>query len=131
MRRMAIVVAALLIAVLPYGRPTAASDPPDAAPYAVNPPANAVSPLIGWGPTATIQGRSLDVQRQGSRWFDDPEAPRGDTVGFGWRSQGSMLVLGYRRPHTDSARWSFGPKGVDSGPRSRDSGVVGFSVTLR
>jgi hypothetical protein len=83
----------------------------------------------GWGLSANVQERSVNLRDHGSQWTDDTDArPYPAAAGYGWRDGGSSIVLGYQQ--RGPAPSAAGPRSYGFPSRAR-SGVFGLSITVR
>ena len=99
--------------------------------YSALPPATHGAAPSGWGLSATVSGRSMDLQTRTLEWVNNTAVRSGDAdVGFGWRRRGSSIVLGYEQRGVTSPAPDFGPK-RDLGRRSDNPGYLGLNLTLR
>jgi hypothetical protein len=89
----------------------------------------------GWGLSATMQGRTMDLRDRGDGWAEDPRVQSRDIeAGYGWRGRTVSAVVGYDQH-------DYGPKYEQAiAPGWRDpndphpvgsSGVLGLSLVVR
>ena len=131
MRRKTILIAAAALAAL-AARPSAAQTSTPGG-FAVPPPRESVRPAESWGLTATVGGRTRDLE-DGSGWMLDPTARSGElAAGLAWRSETSTVVFGYRQPGWESqprsSPWSVGDWLAQR--QDGDRAVLGFSFVFR
>jgi hypothetical protein len=94
--------------------------------YAVNPPLDAGQwAPSGWGFSATVRGRSIDLSAGAPGWAKDPGARPGEMeAGWRWRGDNASALVGYVQPN-------FGGR-LDRDPHSPEpGGLVGLDVVFR
>jgi len=126
-----VVVLAALAAAIPL---VAQAQPTDVT-YDVPAPQSHGRLPNGWGLSATMQGRSMDVGSHDYAWTNDPRASSHDVeAGYGWRSGGTSAVIGYDQhdyaPKYQAAIGRDGFRDPNAPPVPGDSGVLGLSFTV-
>jgi hypothetical protein len=124
----------LVLAAIAATVPLAALAQPAPAVYDVPAPRSHARLPDGWGLSATVQGRTMDLGSRDDGWANDPRVQSRDIqAGYGWRGHAVSALVGYDQH-------DFGPTGQPAaGPAWRNAnsssptggaGVLGLSLVV-
>jgi hypothetical protein len=123
----------LILAAIAATIPLAAQAQPGLAVYDVPAPHSDARLPDGWGLSATVRGRTLDLGSRDDGWADNPGVPTRDIeAGYGWRGPAVSALVGYDQH-------DFGPTGQPTGGpawragdphQARRSGVLGLNLVV-
>jgi hypothetical protein len=124
----------LVLAAIAATVPMAALAQPDPAIYDVPAPHSDARLPAGWGLSATIQGRTMDLRSRDDGWANDPRvASRDIEAGYGWRGRAVSALVGYD-PHDygPGNQQSYGPawRNADNSHAAGSSGVLGLNLVV-
>ncbi len=125
----------LVLAAVAAAIPLVAHAEPADAVYDVPAPQSHARLPDGWGLSATVQGRTMDLGARDDGWAEDPRVQSRDIeAGYGWRGRTVSALVGYDQH-------DYGPKYEQAiAPTWRDpndphpigsSGVLGLSLVVR
>ena len=124
----------LVLAAIAATVPLAVRAQPAEAVYDVPAPQSHGRLPNGWGLSATVQGRTMDLRSRDDGWAEDPRVQSRDVVaGYGWRGHAVSALVGYdQHDFGPSNQQAYGPawRNADNSPRVGGSGVLGLSLVV-
>jgi len=125
----------LVLAAIAAAVPLAARAQPADAVYDVPAPQSHARVPDGWGLSATLQGRSMDLGARDDGWAEDPRVQSRDIeAGYGWRGQAVSALVGYdQHDFGPNNQQGYGPawRNADNTRPGGGAGVLGLSLVVR